>query len=107
MAKVLQKPAVFALPGRQQISVDTLLCDTLGLAEEELQNCHFPCIRGTKKRKFARVEHRGSRISLPWALRDYGPISDREQPSQHNCPKVEKGGERQRFFGGSGAEALK
>ena len=31
-AKMLQKP-VFALPGCQPISVNTLLCDTLGLAE--------------------------------------------------------------------------
>ena len=31
MAQVLQKP-VFALPGCQQMSVNTLLCDTLGLA---------------------------------------------------------------------------
>ena len=32
MAKVRQKP-VFALPGCQQISMNPLLCDTLGLAE--------------------------------------------------------------------------
>ena len=32
MAQMLQKP-VFALPGCQQISVNTLLCDTLGLAD--------------------------------------------------------------------------
>ena len=32
MAQMLQKP-VFALPGCQQTSVNTLLCDTLGLAE--------------------------------------------------------------------------
>ena len=32
MAQVLQKP-VFALPGCQRMSVNTLLCDTLGLAE--------------------------------------------------------------------------
>ena len=33
MAKMLQKP-VFALPGCQQMSVNTLLCDTLALAEQ-------------------------------------------------------------------------
>ena len=32
MAKMLQKP-VFALQGCQLVSVNTLLCDTLGLAE--------------------------------------------------------------------------
>ena len=32
MAEMLQKP-VFALPGCQRTSVNTLLCDTLGLAE--------------------------------------------------------------------------
>ena len=32
MAHMLQKP-VFALPGCQRLSVNTLLCDTLGLAE--------------------------------------------------------------------------
>ena len=32
MAQMLQKP-VFALPGCQHMSVNTLLCDTLGLAE--------------------------------------------------------------------------
>ena len=32
MAQMLQKP-VFALPGCQQMSVNTLLCDTLALAE--------------------------------------------------------------------------
>ena len=32
MAKMLQKP-MFALPGCQRISVNTLLCDTLGLAD--------------------------------------------------------------------------
>ena len=32
MAQMLQKP-VFALPGCQRMSVNTLLCDTLGLAE--------------------------------------------------------------------------
>ena len=32
MARVLQKP-VFALPGCQRMSVNTLLCDTLGLAD--------------------------------------------------------------------------
>ena len=32
MAQVLQKP-VFALPGCQQMSVNTLLCDTLALAD--------------------------------------------------------------------------
>ena len=32
MAHMLQKP-VFALPGCQPISVNTFLCDTLGLAE--------------------------------------------------------------------------
>ena len=32
MAQMLQKP-VFALPGCQRTSVNTLLCDTLGLAE--------------------------------------------------------------------------
>ena len=32
MANVLQNP-VFALPGCQRISVNTLLCDTLGLAD--------------------------------------------------------------------------
>ena len=31
MGKMLQKP-VFALPGCQPISVNTLVCDTLGLA---------------------------------------------------------------------------
>ena len=35
MARMLQKP-VFALPGCQQISVNTLWCDTLGLAENVL-----------------------------------------------------------------------
>ena len=33
MAQMLQKP-VFALPGCQRMSVNTLLCDTLGLAEQ-------------------------------------------------------------------------
>ena len=37
MAQMLQKP-VFALPGCQWTSVNTLLCDTLGLAET--QRCH-------------------------------------------------------------------
>ena len=32
MAQMLQKP-VFALPGCQRMSVNTLLCDTLGLAD--------------------------------------------------------------------------
>ena len=32
MAQMMQKP-VFALPGCQRMSVNTLLCDTLGLAE--------------------------------------------------------------------------
>ena len=32
IAQMLQKP-VFALPGCQRMSVNTLLCDTLGLAE--------------------------------------------------------------------------
>ena len=32
MAQMLQKP-VFALPGCQQVSVNTLLCDTLALAD--------------------------------------------------------------------------
>ena len=32
MAQMLQKP-VFALPGCQRASVNTLLCDTLGLAD--------------------------------------------------------------------------
>ena len=32
MAQMLQKP-VFALPGCQRMSVNILLCDTLGLAE--------------------------------------------------------------------------
>ena len=31
-SQMLQKP-VFALPGCQRMSVDTLLCDTLALAE--------------------------------------------------------------------------
>ena len=35
MAKALEK-SVFALPGCQQISVNTLLCDTMGLAELKL-----------------------------------------------------------------------
>ena len=35
MAHMLQKP-VFALPGCQRMSVNTLLCDTLGLAEKGL-----------------------------------------------------------------------
>ena len=34
MIQMLQKP-VFALPGCQQMSVNTLLCDTLGLDEIE------------------------------------------------------------------------
>ena len=34
MAQMLQKP-VFALPGCQRMSVNTLLCDTLGLADFE------------------------------------------------------------------------
>ena len=33
MAQMLQKP-VFALPGCQRLSVNTLLCDTLGLADQ-------------------------------------------------------------------------
>ena len=33
MARMLQKP-VFALPGCQRMSVNTLLCDTLALAEQ-------------------------------------------------------------------------
>ena len=33
MAQMLQKP-VFALPGCQRMSVNTLLCDTLGLADD-------------------------------------------------------------------------
>ena len=32
MAQMLQEP-VFALPGCQRMSVNTLLCDTLGLAD--------------------------------------------------------------------------
>ena len=36
MANMLQKP-VFALPGCQRMSVNTLLCDTLGLADLNLQ----------------------------------------------------------------------
>ena len=35
MIRMLQK-SVFALPGCQQTSVNTLLCDTLGLAEQAL-----------------------------------------------------------------------
>ena len=44
IARVLQKP-LFALPGCQQISVNTLVCDTLGLAELQ---CHAmsPSISG-------------------------------------------------------------
>ena len=36
VAQMLQKP-VFALPGCQRMRVNTLLCDTLGLAEMERQ----------------------------------------------------------------------
>ena len=42
MAKVLQKP-VFALPGYQPISVNTLLCDTLGLADQNWGRARASC----------------------------------------------------------------
>ena len=37
MAQVLQKP-VFALPGCQRMSVNTLLCDTLALADDYMMH---------------------------------------------------------------------
>ena len=40
MAQVLQKP-VFALPGCQRTSVNTLLCDTLALADDFHQELQF------------------------------------------------------------------
>ena len=40
MPQMLRKKPVFALPGCQQISVNTLLCDTLGPAE---LSAHFGC----------------------------------------------------------------
>ena len=40
MAQMLQKP-VFALPGCQRMSVNTLLCDTLGLANSAIQNTNL------------------------------------------------------------------
>ena len=40
MAKMLQK-SVFALPGCRPISVNTLLCDTLGLADD-ISFCKTP-----------------------------------------------------------------
>ena len=41
MAQMLQKP-VFVLPGCQRMSVNTLLCDTLGLAEIVLYPIALP-----------------------------------------------------------------
>ena len=43
MAQMLQKP-VFALPGCQRMSVNTLLCDTLGMAECGLSHQHRTCL---------------------------------------------------------------
>ena len=49
---MLQKP-VFALPGCQRTSVNTLLCDTLGLAELIL--CPLICVKGVIYAHLCRV----------------------------------------------------
>ena len=95
MATVLQKK-VFVLPGCEQISVNTLLRDTLGLAEEELQNGHFPRTAWTKKRKFARVEDRGSLISLPRPSGIMAPLATEGSQISRIAPRWKKGGERGR-----------
>ena len=79
MAQMLQKP-VFALPGCQRMSVNTLLCDTLGLADRDTGR--FSSENGSRYTGVSQLHcrvsrwHRGvaatlSRVALTKGCRNY------------------------------------
>ena len=70
MAQMLQKP-VFALPGCQRTSVNTLLCDTLALAEQMLHE-RTPIARSES-------QHNERRFSEDQSLRLGGGMTANER----------------------------
>ena len=87
MAQMLRKP-VFALPGCQQMSVNTLLCDTLGLAD--LWEFFRKKRRTTGKKALAYGGKGGQHLQL------LGPLQGSFGPFGPEIPKKSKKNSRGR-----------